>query len=292
MVLFLNISCSNDFLEAENDGPMFETGDTIFATNLSQSFNMEVPLRMANNNAWRLVQYPQWIEIEPKSGFSRENTNITFRITIKPERFYNRYGYYFFNLIFDIEGVGLESKIFAYYNFGNPEIEVNPNSLSLKDWQNGEITISNKGDGMLMWEITAAPDWLNFEVIQGSNERYTDYQLKYTVDATNLDPGDYTDTITISNTANAGVQLPVSLNVGPVTFDGNYYRHELVQSVFIKETNTMVVLTSNPNQLMYFSPGERSPKIVKLDRVPQCMALNRAEGELVLGFSNTEITII
>lgn len=289
--LLLQTGCSNDFLDVKKEDPqVFVTQDTIYASNLSQPFVVEVPLRLSQNSAWRLITCPQWIDIEPKHGFNKENANVNFAITIKPERFYNNYGVYFFDLIFDVKGAGFESKTFAYYNLGNPEIEVNPKSLTLKDWQNGEITISNKGDGMLIWEITAAPDWLDFEVKRGSNERYTDYRLKYTVDAAGLEPGDYTGTITISNTANAAVQLPVSLKVSSVTFNGIYYGHELVQSVFVKETNTMVVLTKNPNQLMYFSPGEQGPKIVKLDRVPQCMALNHKGDELVISFSNTEIS--
>uniref|UniRef100_UPI0032169C29 BACON domain-containing protein n=1 Tax=uncultured Draconibacterium sp. TaxID=1573823 RepID=UPI0032169C29 len=292
IIIFFGIwlnSCSNSFLDDTQVPNGSISNDTLFLTSLTQSFTIDIDMQQSNS-AWRLFQYPQWLTINPRFGQTGSNTKVSFTCSVDHSRINNGYGLYTYPLVLDIDGQGLVQHTVAYFDFGDPMIEVFPESLNLESILHGEISISNNRNGLLMWEITKTPEWLSFETTSGSYPPYSIYQIKYTADITGLQAGEYHDEVIITNNANGELRFPVSLKVSPLLGNGTYQQGELIDSKFLKTTNQLITLTKNPNRLLYFTPGETEPLTIQLDRVPRCMALSENEQLLAIGYTTAEVS--
>ncbi len=287
-------SCDDSFLEVESPN-LLETGDTLFVWNQAEPFNVTFDFNSPGAGKWRLYQYPKWLEISPKEGSVRKNAAEILYFSINRDQIYLDYGLYTFPLSFYVEGAGLVNYTVAFFNLGNPTIEVWPSNLEIEGASTGYFSIQNGGNGILLWEITHSPTWLNFVKKQGTINQWYSEDVSYTVDAAGLEQGDYQGVVEIaSNATEESYKLPVSLKIidqVPVVSFGVYHQGEFIDSEFVRRNNQVVVLTQNPNRLLFFGPGESESSYLDLDRVPKCMALSEDEAWIAVGYSNTEISI-
>lgn len=283
-------SCSNDFLD-ENYFPIqYSSADTLFFTNYSTSSQIAIDLKTTGNREWRIHQYPKWLNINPKKGVLSNGSMVELTFDINHQNFNQGLGYYIYPLVFEIEDAGLLTTTAVYANFGNPTIQINPTSITLENTLSGEFEILNRGDGILFWEITDQPNWLNVDITNGTLEQHFHVFVKYTADIRNLEPGDYNEYITINNNVNSSMRIPVSLKVNAQGYNGIYNDGELIDTKYLSETDQLVALTKNPNRLLFFRSDEDVPQILELDRVPKCLALLESANLIAIGYSNTEIS--
>ncbi len=292
ILLFLSswlYSCSDSFLEKDHLPDLHPTADTLFITNETGPFTVDIDMQFGNRT-WRLYQFPQWLRINPKEGHLNDGTVVSFNCSLDHEKLDYSYGLYYLPLNIEIEGIGIVERTIAYFDFGDPKINLYPEFLKLESELNGEISISNKGEGLLMWEIVEKPDWISFDTTSGMYLPNSIYQIKYTVDVSGLEPGDYQGELVIENNDNAELRYQVNLTVSPFTGNGVYQDGELVDTKFLPGLNKVVALTKNPNRLMYFSVDGSEPFNIELDRLPRCMSLSENKATLAIGFSNAEIS--
>jgi hypothetical protein len=290
MVLLIS-SCSDDFLYQPAPDTI-QSSDTIFLTNLTTSFPVPFQVEKGGMNEWKVFQYPTWIDVEPMQG-RFANGNSSFNLSVSPERFPGGYGYFLFPLVFDVSGVGLVEYTLVYLNLGNPGMQV-PSSVNIGENSSGSFYIRNEGGGVLLWEITGMPSWLEITERQGLIEQHSEHYINFTVNRKDLTQGDYSGLIHIgSNSRQGPVSIPVQMKVVSAVAQGDvkYGDGDFVEARYSKATNQLLVLLANPAKLQFYTNVANNPSELSLNRVPRCMALSDDGTTVAIGFSNAEISL-
>jgi hypothetical protein len=286
-------SCNNDFLN-ENQVVTNEMYDTIYISNLSQPFNVTVQLPTSGNDEYQIVQLPQFIDISPLQG-TLNNGSVMLHFDLKEEKIPVGTGSYIMPLTFEVAQLGLISYNLVFYNLGNPTIEASPSAFYLENNKSGSFELVNHGDGILVWEIAGKPGWLEISKDNGVLESHFMETVSFTVDHSDLSPGDYTGSIQIiSNATNGTYYIQVNIKVPNAVTSGeiaNPGEGEFIDAIFSRTRDEVMVLTKNPNQVLFFSPLAEVPDTLKLNRVPRCFNLSENENKFAIGFTNTEISI-
>lgn len=288
--LFLS-SCDDSFLETKAPD-YYETTDTLFVTNATLPFSVNMDFNENEICNWRLAQFPAWLDIYPKEGTKGANANSSLNLAVKDGEISVGLGFYTFPLVFDIDGEKMIGYTVVLANLGHPTIEVSSGTISFTNTFNSTVEISNTSYGILNWWIADAPNWVKWNKANDLLDQYQSESINFSADVNGMDPGEYNGTIKIqSNAENYPVyEIQVSLNVTANAYYGSYHEGQLVDSRYSKNRDEVIVLTKTPNQLLFFSSNVDAPEIVELDRVPQCLALSEDESKIAIGYSNSEIT--
>ncbi len=130
------------------------------------------------------------------------------------------------------------SKQIIISEIKKPELRVSTNNLDFDSTKtNLTFNITNSGDSILIWDITANQNWITINPINGTTTTETD-QITVSVDRTGLSVGTHTGIITISSNGGSEIiivsleilaDLPIcsiqpdSLNFGDVLVGENKY---------------------------------------------------------------------
>lgn len=291
ILVLLVSSCSDDFLY-QSPPDTFGSTDTIFITNLSAQVNVPFQFEKGGMNEWRVLQYPAWIDVEPMNG-RFANGSSTFSLTVRPDWFPGGYGFFVFPLVFDVSGVGLVEYTIVYLNLGNPVMGISP-IVNIGENSSGSFYIRNEGGGILLYEITGLPSWLEIEEKQGIVEQQQIQYINFKVNRTGLTKGDYAGMIHIGSNAKQGpVSIPVQMKVVSDVAQGNmlFGVGDFVDARYSKTTDELMVLLSSPAKLQFYTNVITNPYELSLNRVPRCMALSADGSTLAIGFSNAEISL-
>lgn len=290
-LVMLVSSCSDDFLY-QSPPDTFGSTDTIFITNLSAQLSVPFEFGKGGMNEWRVLQYPAWIDVEPMNGrFS--NGSSSFSLTVRPDWFPGGYGFFVFPLVFDVSGVGLVEYTIVYLNLGNPVMGTSP-IVNIGENSSGSFYVRNEGGGILLYEITGLPSWLEIEEKQGIVEQQQIQYINFKVNRTGLTKGDYAGMIHIGSNAKQGpVSIPVQMKVVSDVAQGNmlFGEGDFVDARYSKTTDELMVLLSSPAKLQFYTNVITNPYELSLNRVPRCMALSADGSTLAIGFSNAEISL-
>jgi hypothetical protein len=283
-------SCDDSFLYADPPS-QFLTTDTIFVTNQTQPFQLNFDFNKTGECTWRLYQFPKWLEVSPKEGVKYENSNVNLQFSIDQNAFTFDFGFYTFPLVFYIDDTEMVAYTIVMANLGNPTMEITPSNFVIENSLTGNFEIVNRGNGILFWEVTDSPSWISIETEFGMLEQNHGISINFSVDITGLEPGDYEGVVKILNNAsNNYYNLSFHLKVKAHGYYGVYNKGEFIDSKFNRKNDQVIILTKNPNRLLFFNSGETEPSVIELDRVPQCLALSEDEETLAVGYSNTEIS--
>lgn len=109
--------------------------------------------------------------------------------------------------------------VFEVLPGGNSQVSVTQTSINLAvnpgETVSTDINIGNTGNCDLLYSVTASDPWLEIPVLSGSIPSGFQQSVTITANATNLNPGNYESTLTIStnDTINPLVEIPVYLIV-------------------------------------------------------------------------------
>lgn len=293
VTVFLFHSCDNSFLE-ENQVPEYsELNDTIFVTNSTQPFELNLNFNNTQTCNWRVAQFPVWLDLYPKEGSKQANGNSTIQFTVNDSNIPLEPGFYTFPLVFDIDGKKMVGYTVALAHLGHPNMNVSTTSILFTNSYSSSLEIRNESYGILSWWIASAPNWLTAEKQYGLIDQYQSEEIKLSVDVNGLNPGEYTGTLIIQSNAEnqKTVSIQVKIVVSASAYYGDYHQGQLIDARFSKTSDELIILTKSPNQLLFFSSEINNPTVVDLDRVPQCLAMTEDESTIAIGYSNSEITI-
>lgn len=296
LVFFLAIitgllaSCSNDFLDMQYPSE-YVTGDTLYVMSDVQSFEYEINMHNTGPAFWKLYQFPRWLEVSPKEGTAYPGSGVKFQFRVKENEMYFGLGIFSLPLVFEVENVGLVQHTVVVWNVGEPEISNTPAVIEVDYTLQGMYQIINNGYGILLWEVVNKPSWLTLETTEGILDAHEYGIWQYAINPEGLEPGDYSGKVEIwNNASNTSYFIEFKFTVEETGYYGGYLTGEYIDAVHIKYLNQVVVLTKNPNHLLFFKAGSPETDTLKLNRVPQCIALSENESTLAVGFSNAEIS--
>jgi len=266
-------------------------GDTIFVMSDIQSFEQEINLQNTETASWKLYQFPRWLEINPKEGTANPGSGVNFQFSIKENEMYFGLGIFALPLVFEVENVGLVQHTVVVWNVGEPEISNTPSLIEVDYTLQGMYQIDNSGYGILLWEVVNKPDWLMLETTEGILGAHENGIWQYAIHPEGLEPGDYSGKVEIWNNASgASYFIEFKFTIEETGYYGGYLTGEYIDAAYIKNLDQVVVLTKNPNNLLFFRSDSPDVDTLKLNRVPQCIALSEDGSSLAVGFSNAEIS--
>ncbi len=287
-IFFFANSCDDSFMETQT--PEYaELYDTLFVTNTSEPFSLDLDFGTNEACNWRLAQYPFWLEISPKEGRKEANGTATIQFTVIDGNISVEPGFYTFPLAFDINNKQIVNYTALLAHLGHPHIQVSRNSLAFTNTFNQSLEIRNNSYGILNWWIASAPEWLVANKEGGLIDENQSENIQLTAKINGLDPGDYSGILRIqSNAENTpSFDIQVSLKVGASAYYGNYHQGVLVDTRFNKSRDEVIVLTKSPNQLLFFKSTIDQPETIDLERVPNCLAISEDQSTFAIGYSNS-----
>lgn len=290
ILIGLLASCSNDFLDTKYPTDYVE-GDSIFVMSDVRSFEQEIDMRNTETASWKLYQFPRWLEVNPKEGTANPGSRVNFHFSVNKNEMYFDLGIFSLPLVFEVEDVGLVQHTVVVWNVGEPDISNTPPVIEVDYTLQGMYQIINSGYGILLWEVVNKPDWLTLETTEGMLNAHEYGIWQYTIDSEDLEPGDYSGKVEIRHNASpSSYFIEFKFTIEESAYYGDYLSGEFIDARYIKNMNQVVVLTKNPNNLLFFSTDSQDADTLNLDRIPQCFDLSQDESTLAVGFSNAEIS--
>ncbi|GHT12413.1 hypothetical protein FACS189426_15770 [Bacteroidia bacterium] len=156
--LLILFSCSNDFLNEEPEFPAYtETG--IYISPEWGTNDYPIHFSSVKNEKFTIENEPQWLNLT--TGTGQFNNGVAYiNCSASKNSDFSKVGIYSALMTLNIENKGKQSVQVGYINEGNPVFE-SENSLKL-GYNTGFqafFPIKNSGEGLLVWEITAYPEW-------------------------------------------------------------------------------------------------------------------------------------
>jgi len=286
----LVFSCSNDFLDMQYP-TNYIPGDSLFVMSDVPSFEHALDMRNSKPANWKLFQFPKWLEITPKEGSANPGASVNLQFSVTKNEMYFDLGIFALPLVFEVEDVGLVQHTVVVWNVGEPEISNTPSVIEVDYTLQGMYQIVNSGHGILLWEVVNKPAWLTLETTEGMLNAHEYGIWHYSVNPEGLEPGDYSGKVEIRSNASASTFfIDFKFTIDEMGFYGGHLTGEFIDAAYLKKENKVVVLTKNPNNLLFFQAGSPDIDTLRLNRVPQCMALSEDGNTIAVGFSTAEIS--
>jgi hypothetical protein len=171
----LTYSCSDDFLKDSvfYYWPSYDGihNNEIYISPAWGAADYPIYCPEAGNARFSLSDIPAWLNVSSKTGqFVNGDAYITCSAVSNGD--FAESGFYSAYMTIDIEGLGKYTILVYYVNEGTPEIKVSGNlELNYNNYYYGEyvLNIANKGEGILIWEVTAHPEWITLDFGQSTN---------------------------------------------------------------------------------------------------------------------------
>jgi hypothetical protein len=173
LTLSITLSCSDDFLH-DNPVPYISNFDgfnpyTIYISPEWETNEYQIYYPGAGNVKFSVSSAPEWLNITNISGqFVNDMASVTCNASFNSG--FSAPGFYNAPMILDIEGTGKFAILVCYINEGNPEIAAEFSDMSFEyGYTPPSLNITNKGEGVLIWEITDYPKWLEVDASASNN---------------------------------------------------------------------------------------------------------------------------
>lgn len=214
---FFASSCNDSFLEKPTPD-YTELYDTLFVTNTTQPFVLDLDFGTNEACNWRLAQYPFWLEVTPKEGRKETNKTAIIQFKVVDEKINVPLGFYTFPLTFDINDKQLVNYTILLAHLGHPHIQVSQTSLSFSGTYNQSLEIRNNSYGILNWWIASVPGWLVPNKKDGLINDNQSENIEFTTAINGLTPGNYSGILHIlsnaENTPSLNIQVTLKVDEG------------------------------------------------------------------------------
>ena len=160
----------------------------------------------AGTLTWQALKQQSWLTISPTSGSVDEGQSVSVTATVNSDIVPGIY-----SDIITLTSNGGNGNV--PITVAIPGLSFTPKALSfgMPDTQK-TFAISNSGGGTLTWQASKQQPWLTINPISGSVDAGKSADVTITVSRTELLPGNYTDTISLtSNGGNGSVSVAMSI---------------------------------------------------------------------------------
>lgn len=170
MIIFSSlfiIACSDDFLNENLSISVLPTGGSnLIISPKWDEDTYEFRCPIAKNTTFTIVETPEWLEIENKTGsltveesaYSPAQSMGVVRARVKKNDAFDKTGIYMEFMKVKADGALYQIPVY-YITEGTPKVSVN-GTLAF-NYGSPYLQINNTGDGILLWEIVSMPDWIN-----------------------------------------------------------------------------------------------------------------------------------
>jgi len=280
-------ACSNDFLHDETDGYLYD--EKIYIENVSGPISENLTLGGVGNASYKIKAFPNWIEFKSFEGnIVNDKLELSFNVIKQPDSFVGNIDDSYIAL--DVKGLGIMVINVVLVNNGNSVLEVKSKSIYFSKGSKEQIiTIQNKGNGLLAWEVTYKPSWVNLLEVKGEISNHGFYDLYAFCNREGLDLGEYKDSIVIKNKRKKGdsISIDVRMVIGDLTNPENIHPISgiVVGAEYSKTLDKLYVLTRQPDMLSVYDTKNSSWSNVTLPKNPNCISLSENGKQAFIGYS-------
>ncbi len=219
-----NVSVSMSVPEPSPSLSISPTSLDFGATNTQMTFNITNSGGGTLN--WQASKQQLWLNILPTTGSLTAGKSQTVTLTVN--RADLKEGVYR-DVVSITTNVGSGNvNVSMTVPEPSPSLSFNPTSIDFGTADTTKtLTITNKGGGTLNWQVSKAQNWLTLSPTSGTLTSGNSQNITLTVVRTNINPGSYKDTVSItSNGGNGSVSIIMtvpepspSLSFNPTSID-------------------------------------------------------------------------
>lgn len=261
-------SCSDEFINDKPDVSGVASSAIIISPEW-EAEDYEFKLKDVKNADFTITSKPDWLILDSSSGEIADSIAIVHGSAHAEPRFSN-IGFYVDEMIVRANGKNYAVPLY-YITEGNPAIQVNRTlEFSYNNYYN-QLQISNKGDGILLWDIVSMPNWLTVNmsqfnqrsVILGKDDSAT---LPFTFNVQEAVKSNQQGTIVLqtNDKNNPLVEIAVSANLGNP--NPSLYTERL--DFGSTETTKNLGISNNGNGMLVWS----------LEGLPEWLSVSTASG--------------
>jgi hypothetical protein len=236
---------------------------------------------------WSFSNSPAWLSFSSSSGVLLPGTNKTVKITCRKAGM--DFGTYTGGITINSNSSVPSQPVTVTMSVPvNAAIEVPANLFFHELAEKQNVIVKNSGNAQVSWSA-AAGNFLTLNRISGTLEKGESQTIEVSIDRTSLQTGTYESAIIFTYDNSKTISLPVQIK--------NLIQTKLAiegivkDAEFIRNTNRIIMVSTNPDRLSIIDPDSRTVEILPLHSMPNCVSVNKAGDKAVVGH-NGMITYI
>lgn len=155
-------SCSDDFVNDKLTISGVATSAVIISPEW-EADDYEFKCEGVKDADFTISSKPEWLILDSQSGKFTDSI-ATIHGSANTDPLFSKVGIYIDQMIVNTNGKTYAVPVY-YITEGNPSVRVN-RTFEIAYNSNSQLSISNTGDGVLLWDIVSMPDWLTVNLSQ------------------------------------------------------------------------------------------------------------------------------
>ncbi|MFZ4724976.1 MAG: hypothetical protein ACOYMD_05980 [Paludibacter sp.] len=288
----LSTACNNDFLS--NNTEQTFVNDTLIFTDLITDTVVQFGAPGCTNQSWKIIAYPHWLKLSDLKG-TLNNGKCEISLHRLEGQENSDFNVLYNQITVMVENVGRIQIPIIYGRFGKPIIEYNNSTIKFNNDYFTQTTFSNTGGGIWFWRVTQKPDWIILSQESGILNPYNDLTLKIEIDRSKLIQSKISSSIIINgNGSERIIVLEIEQNMAEFGFSGNIMRIDgnVMTAEYNKATDNIMLLTQNPNRLIFVNAITRTINTIEPKGIPTCATFSEDGKTVLIGKAIAEIDIV
>lgn len=294
---FSTVGIYIDFMTVKADGKNYKVPVTYItegnpkvlvqnSLTLSYSVYSYASLQIQNTGLgilmWNVTSMPEWLAVdtsrlETNGQFIAQNNSYNIPLKFKIDK--NITGSLTGKIVLSTNDKDHPSvSVNVSIDLGTPQLSINTNTINFSSSETSKtLSLSNYGNGMLIWSFENIPEWLTITPSSGIYNPYTYYNnIIFSCDRSKLSPGQNTATVKLKTNDNNYSSYDITVtaiapgnnaNIRPI--EGN-----IIDALFNKNTNTLYFVTNSPNKLIAYDVTSKAIlHEIALSKAPTCFAI-------------------
>lgn len=272
-------SCSDEFVNEKTTVSGVANSAIILSPDW-EADNYQFTIDGVEEADFTITSQPEWLILESKTGRITDSLATIYGSVITVPRF-STPGVYIDQMMVTVNGNPYAVPVY-YITEGTPAVQVSRTLIIDYNNYNNQLTISNSGNGVLLWDIVRLPPWLRLDLNlfnpsslllgNGANA-----QVPLILDVENAIQSNPAGTIVLktNDPDHPRVEIAVSVYLG--TPQLNYYDRQVNFE------------TSQTTKSINFSNFGNGILTWKFEGLPQWLAVTKTSGTLMPYYSTNEI---
>lgn len=231
---------------------------------------------------WNVTSMPEWLAVdtsrlETNGQFIAQNNSYYIPLKFKIDK--NITGSLTGKIVLSTNDKDHPSvSVNVTIDLGTPQLSIYTNAINFSSSETSKtLSISNYGNGLLIWSFENIPEWLTINPSSGIYNPYTSYSnIIFSCDRSKLSPGQNMATVKLKTNDNNYSSYDITVtaiapgnnaNIRPI--EGN-----IIDALFNKNTNTLYYVTNSPNKLIAYDVTSKTIlHEIALSKAPTCFAI-------------------
>jgi hypothetical protein len=253
------------------------------------NYNNQLEISNSGNGVllWDIISMPDWLSVDmdqfnPISVILGQgvSTNIPLKLDVERAVQNSMTGLAGSIWLRTNDKDNPEVEIAVSADLGTPQVKIYSYNLPIDFGAietNHSLQIRNDGNGILAWSFENLPDWLSVSPSTGVCSAYSYFEITFTCDRSQLEPGINSATILLKSNDLTKPSYPITVTARAPGDNANIRALEgnIIDVAFDKGSNILYFVAAQANKLVAYDIAARTVLYeIPLSHAPTCMALS------------------